>query len=448
MAKFSLPIKSTYVPDWGTWHAIRELVQNAKDEEEHRGHSMRVFWDRTDAQHGILTINNEGADMDRKALLIGHTTKAGVGLRGRFGEGLDLAMLAAVRAGHKLVIETQTERWTPEISYSDEYGASCLAVQTRALKVRRSGVTISMTLDEADWQLYRERFLFLAKISDDQIVRVPEKGAILTQPERKGHVYVKGIYVDTLPKLECGYDLDNCELDRDRRMINVWDLQWNLGSMYSDAMARRPGVLGGDVYRMLRDDAEDTKLMQHFITDAVADQVSASFIAEHGANAVPVTSMAESAELEHLGKRGVVVPTTLRDVVKKTTGDTASIKAALANQVTATHAWGDLLPSEQATLLSATTALDAACKGLRDATPIMERLDVVSFRDVRLQGLCNLVDGRIQVARDLLADPREFLKTLVHEEAHAFSAAGDGAKGHVATIEEVWSRLYHNAKAV
>lgn len=39
---FILPIKSTYVSDWGTWETIREILQNSKDEEEQHGSQMTV----------------------------------------------------------------------------------------------------------------------------------------------------------------------------------------------------------------------------------------------------------------------------------------------------------------------------------------------------------------------------------------------------------------------
>jgi len=85
---FILPIKSTYVSHWGTWECVREIVQNAKDEEEENGHKMTVKYER-----GWLRLSNIGADLARNALLLGQTSKASRDdLRGEFGEGLDLAL--------------------------------------------------------------------------------------------------------------------------------------------------------------------------------------------------------------------------------------------------------------------------------------------------------------------------------------------------------------------
>ena len=120
MAKFALPIKSTYVPDWGVWECLREFVQNAKDEEDDRGSEMKISHSGS-----ALRIFNRGADMDRSALLLGQTSKADRSdLRGQFGEGLNLVILAGVRAGLDIVVYTQTERWTATLEPSDEYGFS------------------------------------------------------------------------------------------------------------------------------------------------------------------------------------------------------------------------------------------------------------------------------------------------------------------------------------
>lgn len=432
--KFILPIKSTYVSDWGLWHCLRETVQNAKDEEDQNGHPMFIGW-----KAGVLTMHNEGADLDRKALLIGHSGKSGSDLRGKHGEGLDLALLAGVRLGRKIVIETKSERWTPTVCYSEEFGADCLAINTRARKVMGSGVTVTVEVTEDEWNQYKNRFVFLSTIADNKIVRVPSKGAILLEDSRKGQIYSRGIYVDTLPKMEFGYDLDHLDLDRDRRMVDVWNLQWILGSLYKDAMARRPELMSAKVYSMIRDGAEDTKqFAYHTDTSSTASIVSA-FKLEHGEDAVPVSSIAEAREIEHLGRRGIVVQDALRDTLKKEMGDLHTLKAKLKNEVIRSVAWMDLSDEEKTSLTRATGLLDST-KVLPD--PVESLLDIVEFRDARIEGLYHADTGRISIALKMLADERKLLTVLVHETAHATSTAGDGDHGHVQAIESLWSQLF------
>ncbi len=439
MAKFALPIKSTYVPSWGPWEAIRELIQNAKDEEDANGHAMTVRH-----RGKLLTISNDGADMDRSVLLLGKTTKAGrPDLRGQFGEGLNLALLAAERSGLPVIIHTQTERWHARIEPAAEFGGEeCLVIQTRKLQKRRSGVEVVITMSANDWEDLREKLLFLCSVPDDRVIRTDD-GAILLEPERKGHLYAKGIFISKLDELSFGYDLNDCPLDRDRRMVNVWDLQWKIAQMYRDALAKRPELLQPAVYKMLRDNAEDTRQLGYHANMETAEGLLKNFHEEHGENAVPVASIAESQRLNHVNKRGVVVPETLRTILQKKTGTPDEIHQEGLRAISTTHAWSDLDAAEQALLTWTTAAIDRVSGNLRgDLGPLMSRLEIVDFLRDDILGVCDLEKQTIRVARKQLGDRERLLATLVHEEAHAISVADDGSTEHTRCIENLWTRLY------
>lgn len=442
-SRFVLPIKSTYVPEWGAWECLREIIQNAKDEEDKTGNPMQI--EEHPVSHGgvSLIIRNVGSTLDRKALLIGHTDKSGSDLRGKFGEGLDLAFLAGTRAGIRMCVETQGDKWTPAIEYSEDFDAKCLVVYIERRSEVGQGVCISMHLPpDVDWPMLRRRFLFMSRIPDNRIARVPEKGAILLEPERKGHVYAKGIYVDNLTKLSYGYDLDRCELDRDRRMIDVFELQWRISDMYKEAVARRPELLIPVVYRMLRDGAEDVRMMQYHTSHPLSEGVAARFREDHGNNAFPVSSIAESAQLEHLGKRGVVVNEPLAEVLRYSIGDVRSVTEELSKKAVNTYAWPDLTKQEKASLIQFTRIVDEASSKVREVPPMMDRMEIVDFANPDIQGICDPDTGKIWISRKILSDNRELLKTLVHEEAHAVSGGGDGNKFHGDMVEDLWCTLF------
>lgn len=439
MAKFTLPIKHSYVAGWGAWECVREFIQNAKDEEQQHGHAMTV------GHFGkVLCIANAGASIDRKALLLGHTTKGDGNLRGKFGEGLNLALLVAARIGYKTSVSTPTETWVPSIEFSKEYGEDCLVISTRAHGVNarpRTGVEIQIEMPEEEWLRFKGRFLFLSKLTDTQVVRVPNQGSILLEEERKGQVYVRGIYITTMPKLSCGYDLDTADLDRDRRMIDAFDLQWKLGAMYQEALARRPELMGHRVYKMMRDNAHDTQYLTHHAPKGeAAEQLAARFREEHGDKAIPCNTLAESRELEHSGRRGVIVPDALRSVLAETSiGSVEKVKAAYANEVTKTYVWADLTPAER-------ERIEKQCADL-DRILHTNVFSVVQIADFGSDTLLALRKGpHIFVARHVLqqTSAREFMAALVHEMAHLLTGAGDGEKAHVMAIEETWSRLYFN----
>jgi len=438
---FVLPIKSTYVPSWGTFECLREVLQNAKDEEDEHGHKMGVKYDR-----GWLRVSNHGATITRKALLIGETSKAHRGdLRGQFGEGLDLALLVGVRGGYEMRVYTRTEVWTPTIEHVEKFDAEVLVVRTRALKVETSGVEVRIKMPLEDWLEARKLFRFLVDDEDEFLVKV-RKGTIMLHPDRKGHVYVKGIYCTTIPDLAYGYDLNDVKLDRDRRMVDIWDLRWELAEMLREGVQVEPDKLAPQVYRMLRSKAEDVQSMKYGTTpDEFAEKMAEHFRAEHGADAVPVEGMAESQRLDHVGAKGVVVSDTLKKVLEKKVRSAQEVHQELATAVDREWSWHDLEDEEQATLSEMVTLVHEATtewRGMYDVPMLLDRLVVVDFKKETMLGTCDRKTGQVKITRRLLVSPEDALTTLVHEEAHALSAASDGAKQHIAMIEAIWSRLY------
>lgn len=437
---FVLPIKSTYVSHWGSWEAIRELVQNAKDEEDEHGHKMTVKYD-----HGWLHLGNIGADLARSALLLGQTSKASRDdLRGEFGEGLDLALLAGVRAGYDIRIHTKTEIWIPTIEYVKKFDALVLVVRTRAKKTEGIGVEARIKMPIDDWVESRKLFRFLV---DDapEFNTVVEDGTILTHPDRQGQIYVKGIYCTTMPNMEFGYDLKHVKTDRDRRMVDTWDLRWKLAAMLKEGVAKDPGKLAHVVYQMLKDKSEEVLSLEYNSSDEFAEAMAELFKSEHGNESIPVGGMAESKQLDHLGAQGIVVSDTLKKVLERKIKSAADVKLELATASTAEYSWRDLEVDERAVLSEVTTLVHEATaqwRGKLDLPPILDRLHVVDFKLKELLGTCEGDSGDVKIARRLLVDNEESLIVLVHEEAHALSLASDGEKRHVDMVERIWAQLF------
>ena len=437
---FVLPIKSTYVGHWGTWECVREIIQNAKDEEDEHGHKMTVKYHK-----GWLRIGNLGADLTRKALLIGETSKAGrPDLRGQFGEGLDLALLVGVRAGYDIRVYTKTEVWTPTLEHVAKFDAEVLVIRTRALSTQRSGVETRIKMPLEDWKGARKLFRFLVDDEDEHKV-VAHGGTILLHPDHKGQIYVKGIYCTTMPKMDYGYDLNEAQMDRDRRMVDVWDLRWRLADMLRDGVSKEPGKLAPAVYKMLKAKTEEVQSLGYSNTEAFASEMAAQFYAEHGEDAVPVESMAESQKLDHIGARGAVVSDTLKKVLESKVRSAEEVHREIATAVEREWSWHDLEEEERAVLSELKTAVHEATtewRGTYNMEPLFDRLRVVDFRKESLEGTCAPKTGEVKIARRLLVDIEGALIVLVHEEAHALAIASDGTKQHVAMVEAIWARLY------
>lgn len=431
-----LSIKTDYMPAWGLWEGVRELVQNAKDGESQLKAKMTVAHDPAAE---TLTITNDGVVLPHEALLLGHTTKVGAtGLIGQFGEGLKIGILALVRAGHAVTIRNGAETWTPSIGQSRNFDAKVLAVDIvpagrgpRALAVTVAGISA------AQWEEFRERFLFLARPTKDESARA-DVGALLTGARFRGRLYVKGIFVQVDPDLRYGYDFNDAQVDRDRKMVEAYDRGKQQAWIWRGALRQLPGLVP-TFHQLLASEAKDVAGISEYnasdyVSETVRNKLAAAFRSEHGRKAVPVASEAEVTDLEHLGRRGVVVPRGLRAVIGSVVGTLESVRADLSNEVKRTIPWAQLSPAQRANL---SRGLDMV--RLTGETIALTEVSVVEFRDDCIDGMYHGADGRISVAARAAADPRECLLVLIHEVAHR--RGRDGDKGHVAAIESMWARL-------
>lgn len=433
MAKKTIPltIKTTYLSSWGAYEGIRELVQNGRDSEID-GHPLKVDW-----HNNTLRLENEGVVLPVKALLLGHTTKEGRSDQiGKFGEGLKLGVLALVRAGHTVRIRNGSEVWVPTIERSETFDEEVLTFRIEdgrkdntRLRIEIGGIT------KDAWEQMKTCFLFITKPKEAQITTT-YYGSLLTAPEQRGRVFVKGIFVQTDPQLHYGYDLKDAELDRDRKMVASYDLRYNTRQILLLALNKEESLLPTFPAMLESPTLEVESLTDSYgtssVPEAVAKFVTDDFKKKHGEDAVPVRSLAESKDVEHLGKKGVVVSQQLGTVLAKTLGDALTVKAALKKEVLKKYGWGELADVEKESLTSAVELVNVA-------EPVtIDEIDIVDFRSEDLMG--QFKDGRLLLAKKHLGDANETLATLVHEAAHR-GGAGDGDHSHIARVESIWKTI-------
>jgi len=389
----------------------------------------------------VLVIENEGVVLPHEALLLGHTTKTDRSdMRGKFGEGLKLGVLALVREGLRIKIRSGDEVWIPSIQRSDRFNADvlCFQIATGRKAEQRVQVEVHGVNAEA-WTTMRKLFLFLGD-GRKKTARVKTSyGSLLLDPESRGMLYCKGIHVQNDHDLAYGYDFDNVEIDRDRRMIDKWSLQYHMSQIWLSALGRRPDLV--DSFQiMLDDNSPDCKgigeYTAKYLSDSVVNAVTAEFERRHGSDAIPVGSLAESEDVGHLGKRGIVVGDALGHILRRKYGTIDEIKARYATEATRVYSWHELSDLEQASL---TRAIDTVACVTMDLA--LDSVEIVDFRDENLLGLHHKRDSgaEISIARRILGSRRETLRVLVHEVAHR--EGGDGSKGHVSTIERIWADI-------
>lgn len=436
MPKIQLTIKTSYLPSWGAYEGVREIVQNGRDAEVEHSAPLKVDW-----YNDNLRVENEGANLPLKALLLGHTSKTGNSeLIGKFGEGLKLGILALVRAGHPVKIRNGGEVWTPSIERSEVFDEDVLTFNIEKGREPKNRVRVEIGgITKEAWEQMRECFLFLAKPKKDEQVETYQ-GTLLLGPKYKGRVYVKGIFVQTDPELSFGYNMKDAELDRDRKMVESWNLKYHTKNIFLAAMNKREDLFE-QFNVMLEEASTEVETISDYsgaygVPEKAVEHLAAKFKAQHGEDAIPVTSLAESIDIEHLGKRGVVVSKQLGTVLAKKLGDSLTVKTQLAKEEVKRYGWSDLSDPEKGNLSDA-VALINEVEALGIAT-----VEVVDFRSEDLMG--QYKDGKVYVAKKYLVDPDETLRILVHEAAHR--QGGDGDKAHVDRVENIWKGIVRNLR--
>lgn len=238
--KIPLSLSRNYVCDWTVENAVRELLQNAKDTDNYE-----IYFD-----YG-LRINSYGGTIPQSYLLLGEGSKTRGGKTlGGCNEGLKLAMLVLCREGITLTMYNGNEKWTPTIEYNDMYKADCLHVEVSECD-DVGGVEIYLEdLDDRLLENIRDNTLFM---QEDYNKHVTDSGEILLDEQHKGKIFVGGLFVDNY-KSDYGFNFnpENFPLDRDRRSLRPFDIEWQTQYMWDEVQSRDEAaedVLGAIVRR-------------------------------------------------------------------------------------------------------------------------------------------------------------------------------------------------------
>lgn len=410
MAKIPLTIDKHYCDTWGVFHGIREILQNAKDAEDYEGKPMALtHYPRTNR----LEIITRGAYVEPARLLVlGQSSKGDGRQRGKFGEGFVLGVLALVRRGCDVRFRNGDMSWTvafemPDVGHPLE-GSELLTFKSRALAHREPDFCIEIDgINTEAWDLIRAKFLFLTppKAAD---TLTTASGTLLLDRVYKGSVYVRGIFVRTFEDLACGYDLQDVELDRDRQMINEFDLHYTLGRLWQQAAALSPEAVAPRVYALAAEGGNDARLLHHHADAALLKSVRTTFEQTYGEDAVPVVHNYEAEDVVRAGGSPTMVSRVLQDLLSKGGLSVATAKAALAGTVT--RRW---LPTEVKDELGPEASANMCWLG-----NLLPAMTVVTFPGDR--PTCQLIDNNTVVGVDhrLLAQPlRELLAAAIGPEA-------------------------------
>jgi hypothetical protein len=336
MSKIQLTIDPGYCEGWGAWEGVRELVSNAKDAEElDPRNAMEIRHKEPLSQ---LQIKTKNVIVDPARLLVlGQSSKRGRDVRGRFGEGFAIGCMALTRAGHPVSFRNADTSWKCTFDRVDDgplAGQELLTFYSRAINSTSDFVVTIDNVTKDVWDAMRPLFLFLAPPPAEETVAV-DQGTLILSEDRRGMVYARGVFVRRFETLECAYDLRDIQLDRDRQMINEWTLGTALNDLWVSVLIGRKDVkhaqdaLARRAYDLAKGNSDESRHFRWRTDERLVQHMKAQFVAEHGEDAVPVSTMAEAQEITDLGARPAVVNSTLRELLAKTGLSTETAKASL-----------------------------------------------------------------------------------------------------------------------
>lgn len=314
MPKIELTLAPNYVPTWALVDAIRELFQNALDQQK-QNNENEASWNYDDVT-GVLTIGNATSKLTAASLLLGQTTKADdKSTIGQFGEGYKIATLVLLREGKNVVFYNYGAReiWRPRFVKSRRFGTDILTffIEKKAVWEKVPSADLVIAIDGISADEYYDQIVpsNLHLRSDFEVIEETDFGDIINLP---GKVFVNGLYVCDYEPYTYGYNFkpEHIRLDRDRKMVSDFDLRWMASNMWSTCKDT------DKVLEMIAEDKADVAFLDSVsYTSSWRDLAAEKFKSVYGPEAIPVTSQEEMDSVP-AGYKGIVVSHSYSALIK------------------------------------------------------------------------------------------------------------------------------------
>lgn len=305
MSKYELSMSASYVPDWGKPEAVREIIQNALDEEI-REPANRMYISYTPDENRLI-VGNHNAVLDINTLLFGKTTKRDDSkFIGQHGEGYKVAMTVLLREGCTFEVFNHScnEVWSTRLIKSRKYNGELVpVVETRKenLFQRKHGANLQIEIVGITSDDYQKIVNNTLQLQGCYECHNTEDGELLIDEEHLQKVYIKGLYVCTNKRLKFGYNFEPSilKLDRDRRLVDDFNLQW--------ATSKIMAKVADDRFVQDNMDEFDSAYVKYYTNKSLNDSVAMDFFAKYGYDAVPVYNQIDYDKALMQGLRPVMM---------------------------------------------------------------------------------------------------------------------------------------------
>lgn len=218
---------------WKEWEVVREFVQNSLD-----ATGSVAIEKITDG----LLITDKGKGFNALNLLMGTTTKSQCD-RGRFGEGMKIACLAALNLGYEVDIDTDSMHITPafKLLEIEEPSGGISSAEILIFKYHKiapvGGTKVFVKGYTGDTYLDRFNLEYNKKIVLKKELDICENknypSYILDETIKR--IYVRNIYVQDIEEKPAlySYDLFDVKLSTDRNIPSTHDINNRIGGLWS-----------------------------------------------------------------------------------------------------------------------------------------------------------------------------------------------------------------------
>jgi hypothetical protein len=299
-SKYELTISLDYVPDWGVVEAVRELFQNAIDNEAVNPANKMMFKKVGDT----LTVANRQSRLSLDTLLLGCSSKVGDERTiGQHGEGYKIALVVLLRNNKKVRFLNYgaNEIWETRIVNSRRYnGAKVVQIEVDKTPIWKRTPDNDLTIlvegiTDEEYAAIIKSNITLRKREGllKDYVSTPY-GDLLLEDSDAGRIYIKGLYVCDIKGLKCGYNIDRAmKLDRDRGLIAESDAMMETSRIWTGAVYAKP-ELAELASKLVLEEAADVRYLTYLAClnsdgyNKIAEVTKSKFIEQNGEDACPV----------------------------------------------------------------------------------------------------------------------------------------------------------------
>jgi len=436
--KFDLNVEKI-LEDWDTYHAIREVIANAIDEQL-----------LTDSREIEISKDKQGKWHVRdhgRGLRYAHLTQnenaeklANPHVIGKFGIGLKDALATFDRKGVKVIMRSRHGDMTLERSKKHDFEDLVTLHVCVSLPSDPSLVGTDFVLDVRDEDISRAKDLFV-KFSGERVIEDTKYGQVLEKKDIAARVYINGVKASEEEKFLFSYNITSLTdvlrkaLNRERSNVGRTAYASRVKSILISCNSKEIGaVLVEDLKRFgtgeMHDELEWIDVQEHAVKISSAKERVVFLTPDEISSATNMVDQARKA-----GYNIVAIPTNLREKIRGSL-DVSGKPIRDLSQFTQEYNEGfnfnfvtpDQLSSSERIVFECTDRILRLVGGRPDVVHEIKisetmRTEVGSF--VETEGLWEKTKHRIIIKRSSLRNIAAYAGTLLHEVAHATSDKAD-----------------------